>query len=529
MLPPNPRWLSLLMLFTCFVPSLKAAEKNRLPYPKLVVGIHIDQLESDYLHWFMEGFGEEGFKKLLSEGSVYTQVAYRIARKDAASTMASIACACPPRYHGIIAETVFDPQQNTLVSIMGDTDYLGNYTQDRYSPKAVKTSTIADELKLATNQASKVFSIGMNAENCLISGGQYADAAFWKDNLSGLWCSSTYYPSMPRWLENINDFQLKDRVIEKMVWKPKFPLSHYVYMPHQKASLLFHYSMSTLPTMADKVRQYKQTPMANSEVCRLAIELLGIERLGQDEVPDLLNLHFNLGQSINRNQRQAALETQDLYFRLDEDIALLLKEIDKKIGLRHVLVYLVGTSESKYPVDVSAPSFYPDRTATLLNLYLSAKYGSGHWIQGYSDTEIYLDKKLIQDKGLDYTALCHDAAIFLTEVEGVEQVFVSQDFNFQNHPLDFYQNSHYGPRSGDLILRLQQGRNIQWSSYPHYNKQLRYNKEHSLLIFYGHDIPAQTIDTEISLFDIAPTLCRRLYIRPPTANIGCILPDIMMP
>lgn len=523
MFPRKPHWISVLIAISCICPSL-AAEKDKLPYPKLVVGIHIDQLESDYLKWFMEGFCEDGFKKLLEEGCVYPQVSYNIARKDAACTVASIACACPPRYHGIVAETLFDKQQKTLHSCMADANYLGNYTQDRFSPKAIKTSTVADELKMATNYKAKVFSIGLDAEPSIISGGQHADGVFWRDNQSGFWCSSTYYPSIPRWVENINDFQLRNKSIEQSIWRPKWPLSKYTYMPHQKASLLFHYSMANISNMAERVKIFKHTPMANSELCQLAIDLMGLERLGQDNVPDLLNLHFNLGQNLSGDQSHSAIEIQDLYFRLDEDIARLLKEIDKKIGLDKVLVYVVGTGETQYPLNEDAPSFYPDRCATLLNMYLGAKYGSKQWVEGYSDTEIYLDKALIQENGLDYEQLCRDAAIFLTDVEGVEQVFVGQDFNFRNNPHDAYQNAHYAPRSGDLSIRLQQGRNIQWNAYPHFNKQLRYHKEHTMLIFYGNDTPQQIINTEVSLFDIAPTLCRRLYIRPPTANIGRILP-----
>lgn len=528
MFPRKSHWLTLLITLS-YLSSLTASEKSKLPYPKLVVGIHIDQLESDYLHWFMDGFCEDGFKKLLTEGSVYPQVSYQLARKDNASTTASIVCACPPRYHGIIAESYYDRRQNNLVSVMSDANYLGNYTNDRYSPKSIKTSTIADELKQATNHSAKVYSLGLNAEACLISGGQYADGVFWRDNQSGLWCSSTYYPSMPRWIENVNDFRIRNKDYDKMVWQPKYPIGKYVHMPHQKPNLIFHYSLANIPLMADKVKQYKLTPMANEELCRMAIELIGIERLGQDDVPDLINLHFHLAHSQSDNQAQAALETQDLYFRLDEDIALLLNELDRKIGLEHVLIYLTGSGEIKYPVDTNVASFYPDRTASLLNLYLGAKYGSDAWIEGYSDTEIYLDKKLIEDKGLDYAQICQDAALFLTEVEGVEQVFVAKDFNFRNHPYDVFQNSHYAQRSGDLILRLQQGRNIEWSQYPHYNKQLRYNKEHTLLIFYGQNSPAQIIQSEVSLFDIAPTICHRLYIRPPTANIGRILPEFMLP
>ena len=42
--------------------------------PKLVIGITIDQLRGDYLEAFKKTFGEKGFKRLLNEGLVYSDV-----------------------------------------------------------------------------------------------------------------------------------------------------------------------------------------------------------------------------------------------------------------------------------------------------------------------------------------------------------------------------------------------------------------------------------------------------------------------
>lgn len=44
--------------------------------PKMVVNILIDQLRSDYLEAFMPLYTEDGFKRLMREGRVYTQAEY---------------------------------------------------------------------------------------------------------------------------------------------------------------------------------------------------------------------------------------------------------------------------------------------------------------------------------------------------------------------------------------------------------------------------------------------------------------------
>src|SRR5690606_25448337 len=41
---------------------------EKLPRPKLVVGIMVDQMRWDYLYRYYERYGSDGFKRLLNEG-----------------------------------------------------------------------------------------------------------------------------------------------------------------------------------------------------------------------------------------------------------------------------------------------------------------------------------------------------------------------------------------------------------------------------------------------------------------------------
>ena len=54
------------------------------PAPKLVVNITIDQLRTDYIEAFSPLYGQNGFKKLLSEGRVYEAASYDFAPIDRA-------------------------------------------------------------------------------------------------------------------------------------------------------------------------------------------------------------------------------------------------------------------------------------------------------------------------------------------------------------------------------------------------------------------------------------------------------------
>lgn len=64
--------------------------------------------------------------------------------------------------------------------------------------------TIGDELKL-TNECSRVFGLSMNPEAAVLSAGHMADGAFWFDEFSGKWATSSYYmDSLYNWIKDYN-------------------------------------------------------------------------------------------------------------------------------------------------------------------------------------------------------------------------------------------------------------------------------------------------------------------------------------
>ena len=50
--------------------------------PKLVVGLTIDQLRTDYLEAFSSLYGEKGFKRLWKEGKVFRNAEYNFSKVD---------------------------------------------------------------------------------------------------------------------------------------------------------------------------------------------------------------------------------------------------------------------------------------------------------------------------------------------------------------------------------------------------------------------------------------------------------------
>ncbi len=161
--------------------------------PKLVVGITIDQLRGDYLELFKHSFGERGFKRLMNGGLVYDNLKFDYPNVDDASAVATIYTGTTPYYHNVIGRTRYIVKKGQEEFTYGDNEYLGNYSQEKLSPLTLKTSNIVDELKAASAGMSDAYVFAIDASQALGVGGRSANCAFWIDDHTGQWASTTYF------------------------------------------------------------------------------------------------------------------------------------------------------------------------------------------------------------------------------------------------------------------------------------------------------------------------------------------------
>jgi hypothetical protein len=188
--------------------------------PGLLVAITVDQLRGDYLQYCLHTFGEGGFKRLLRDGLVYSNVAYDYPDISAAASVATIFTGTNPSYNGVPGDTKFDFEKLQEVSVLYDPDFMGNYTAENLSPRALMSSTVADELKIASGGRSEVYAIAPNATQAILSGGHAANAVFWLEDYSGKWATSTYYKDIPWYVERYNTAESADGRVDGYAWKP---------------------------------------------------------------------------------------------------------------------------------------------------------------------------------------------------------------------------------------------------------------------------------------------------------------------
>ena len=142
------RILTSFLLTAVVITGLQAQAAS--PVPKLVVGLTIDQLRSDYIEAFSALYGERGFKRLMKEGRVYYNAEYDFVNVDRSSAVASIYTGTTPYYNGITGNRWMDRSTLCLIKSVDDPAYMGVYSSESTSPKYLQVSTLSDELMVAT-------------------------------------------------------------------------------------------------------------------------------------------------------------------------------------------------------------------------------------------------------------------------------------------------------------------------------------------------------------------------------------------
>ena len=95
------------------------------------------------------------------------------------------------------------------------------------SPRNLLTTTISDELRIATNFRSKTIGVAIKDRASILPAGHTANGAYWLDDKTGNFITSTYYmQDLPEWVKKFN---ARGRVAEllKDGWSTLYPIDTY--------------------------------------------------------------------------------------------------------------------------------------------------------------------------------------------------------------------------------------------------------------------------------------------------------------
>ena len=498
--------------------------------PKLVVTVVVDQFRYDYLTRFRAEY-KGGFDRMLREGAVFTNAYYAQAPTVTAVGHSIVNSGAMPSVSGIVDNSWFDRATGRLLTSVCDDRYrvVGAATpppgprcedSDPASPNRLLVSTVGDELRNRDDR-SKVFGISLKARSAILPSGHRANGAFWFDDKSGAFISSTYYfAELPPWVRDFNGEKLPDRYLDRK-W-PGFESWDF----HPPAG-------SPLP-----YERLLPSPWGNEMLERLAERAIDAEKLGQRGVTDLLTVSFSSNDYIGHRVGPDAPEVRDMCIRTDQLLGQLMDFAARKAGRENILFILTadhGVSPMpKVQQQRGMPGGYVSADLEgLVRSALAKKFGDANYVTGVVDNAIYLDHKILDSRNVDPAAAYRVVAeaLFAAPEAHVARVFDRDQLSqgIAGDPLAAAVENGFNPaRSGDIIVVFEPYymRGAKTSTTDSHFTPYNYDT-HVPAIFFGAGIKPGWHRERIQVNDIAPTLSALMDVEPPSGTFGRVLTEAL--
>jgi hypothetical protein len=405
------------------------------------------------------------------------------------------------------------------------------------------TPTLGDQLKLVTKGKARIFTIALNDISAVMAAGHAADGAYWFDKTCGKMISSSYYvETFPKWAFDYNSFKMADNYFG-MTWttlKEPITYTESISDAYLKETGYFG-KYNTFPYDMNKLKResggsykiLKTTPWGNTIVKDFALQMIPKEQIGYDLIPDLLTVVFSSMDYERYSFGSFSVEMEDTYLRLDKDIAELLKYLESGYGTNDILVYLTGLTSISYPSDylketyhMTAGIFNPESAVALLKSYLNIKYGAANWIELFTNQQIYLDHELVEKKKINLQEMQATIASFLNQFEGIAFAKAASELeadNFPGGPLEPFQNNYHIKRSGDVLIRYEDG----WQPKDKFNPVDYTDNSQVPLVWFGAGITKGTTLRRTDATDVVPTIAAFLGIAPPSSVTGRAIDELI--
>src|SRR5689334_3849573 len=531
------------------------AEQKR---PRLVLLIVVDQFRYDYLERFGDLFVANGFKRLMRDGASWTQSNYDHMPTYTAPGHGTMMTGAYPAESGIVGNEWLDRSSGKRITSVTDEAVKvlgGGPTEIGSSPARLMASTVGDELRLATNDRSKVIGVSVKDRSAILPAGRHANAAYWFSTATGNMESSTYYlKQLPAWVNTFNAARPADKYFGAK-WERLLPEKEYLRRAGPD-SPTWETVTATGDTNAfphtitggakgpgtDFYWALDASPFTNEVLVSFAEQAVTNEQLGQDDDTDMLTISFSANDYVGHRYGPYSQELMDSVLRVDRAIADLLDFVDAHVGLANTLIaFTADHGVAPIPEQAAALGLGGARIQatdlfTRIEKALSARYPSDYLLrfkEGNTMREWLINSNLY----FDYDALRRDKVNFdeysqavcaaALTVPGIARCFTRNQLlrgaTSITDPIERRAlHGFYPARSGDAVLVTELFKYLADTITATHGSPYSYDT-HVPTIIMGPGVTAGRYLEAASPTDIAPTLAALLRITPPSNSTGRVL------
>ncbi len=541
------RWIASFLACFCFVNANAQPGGSGPDRPKLVVGIVVDQMRWDYLYRFYGRFGDGGFKRMLKTGfscentlidylPSYTAVGHTCIFTGSVPSLTGIAG--NDWTEQLTGKTMYCTDDSTVRSVGVPASEDG-----KMSPRNLKVSTITDELRIATHFQSRTVGVSLKDRASILPAGHAATGAFWMDDASGRFISSTYYmDKLPAWAETFNNAGNIQKLIA-FGWNTLYPIASYTQSDSDNQVYEGKLPGETSPVFPHDVKAayakyhgaFRSTAFGNTLTLDFARAALDGYQLGKGPATDFLTINCASTDYVGHLFGPNSIEVEDTYLRLDKDLADLFSYLDKSLGKENYLVFLsadhgaanaVGfNQEHKIPAEL----FSASAVVTSLDSLLEKKFGVARLIRSASNYQLNFDLGKIDSAKSDFTAIKAAAVDYLKKLPGVNyavDVDRIQQAIIPEPIKTMISNGYNFKRSGQVEIIFESGWLETYARTGTTHGSWNPYDTHIPLLFMGWHIPAGHLNRTVHMTDISPTVAALLHIQMPNGCIGSPIPEI---
>lgn len=534
-------FIMMAFLGCCSIYSVSAQQASAIGVqrPKLVVGIVIDQMRWDYLYRYQKRYTDGGFKRLLNEGFSCENTVIPYVPSVTAIGHTCIYTGSVPSIHGIAGNNFVKNGEKVYCTDDDTVKPVGSNSEaGLMSPRNLWVTTIGDEMKIASNGRAKVVGVALKDRASILPAGHNPDGAFWFDDKSGNFITSTYYMNqLPKWVEAFNSKKLPEHYLSEK-WNTFYPKDTYTESTSDeneyengikkgvKATLPLN-----LPVLYKKYGYniIRNTPFGNSLTFDMAKAAIDGEQLGADDETDLLAVSCSSTDYIGHQVGTHAVETEDTYLRLDKEIADFLSYLDAKVGKGNYLVFLSADHGAMNNVRflqdrrIPAGNWDDGVAAKKLNEVIAKEFpNTGDLVKTVMNYQVFFNREVIKNQHLDFAKIKQTVVDFLKEDSCVLYACDMEKTMTESIPEEVkYRivNGYNRERSGDVQIVLKP------NFYTHGMKGTDHGAwnlydTHIPLVFMGWGIKHGATTKRTFMTDIAPTIGALIHVQAPNGCVG---------
>jgi hypothetical protein len=392
------------------------------------------------------------------------------------------------------------------------------------------SETIGDELKLSTDNRSRVYAISLKPRAAVLPGGFSANAAYWIDGGNGHWQSSTYYMNaLPDWVTKLNASGKAEGYWGQQ-WR------------NQAGTVMGNTQKPDKAGVADWYNIVGRTPSANDYELDFAREIIEREKLGQGPATDLLIVSLSATDLLGHSLGPNAPQIPAMILATDRQLASFFAYLGKRIGLANVWLALsadhgVGP-DPEYAASLKLPAADVrfKKLGEQVNAALNARFSPGKsasYIRSFSVTHVFLNEEAFAAAKVNEADAEEAAGEALKQV-GMRGFYTRTQLargEVPNNPEGRQYLNSYSPYGGWWVLSVPPPFTVQlWEGGKATHGTPYFYDTHVPVAFYGLPFEPGTYRGHCEPVDMVATLSSLLGINAPSKAMGRVLTEaIKMP